>query len=123
MKKCPRCKIGKAESYFSKNSGRKDGLQGWCKDCIRLNSQTEKGKSIHKKGSETYWSKYPEKRKAQRVINNAIRDGRIERPSYCEGCFQEKFVEGHHPDYDKPLEVDWLCKKCHRELHKELAVL
>jgi hypothetical protein len=22
-----------------------------------------------------------------------------------------------HPDYDKPLEIVWLCKRCHNELH------
>lgn len=26
-------------------------------------------------------------------------------------------VEMHHPDYSKPLMVEWLCRPCHREIH------
>lgn len=25
----------------------------------------------------------------------------------------------HHEDYDKPLEVEWMCRKCHLEEHNE----
>ena len=28
-------------------------------------------------------------------------------------------VEMHHPDYSKPLLVEWTCRACHLKLHKE----
>jgi hypothetical protein len=28
-------------------------------------------------------------------------------------------AEKHHPDYDKPLEVIWMCRECHLEHHKQ----
>jgi len=26
----------------------------------------------------------------------------------------------HHPDYDKPLLVQWFCRPCHLQLHREM---
>ena len=43
----------------------------------------------------------------------------------CRDCGALK-VEAHHEDYSKPLEIIWLCKRCHARLHlkqKELAWL
>lgn len=33
-------------------------------------------------------------------------------PQPCIGCGAK--AEAHHPDYDKPLEVIWVCKAHHR---------
>lgn len=39
-------------------------------------------------------------------------------PYPCEVCSENK-VEAHHPDYNKPYDVRWLCFKHHREFHKQ----
>ena len=53
----------------------------------------------------------------RRRARNAVRAGRIVKTP-CEDC-GEPIVEMHHEDYEKPLEVKWLCKPCHWLLHNE----
>jgi predicted SprT family Zn-dependent metalloprotease len=45
---------------------------------------------------------------------------RIEIPftARCPYCNKYAF-EIHHPDYNKPLEVIFLCRRCHMKLHKK----
>ena len=38
-------------------------------------------------------------------------------PSPCSMCLSPE-AQKHHDDYDKPLQVRWLCRKCHVELHR-----
>ena len=136
MKRCSKCKIDKSRSSFSKRVASKDGLAYCCKVCAlkyyqspegkasdKRHKQSDKGKEGKKKTRDKYNLTYPEKHVAVRTLNNAIVAGEIIRPDFCEFCFQEKRVEGHHPDYDKPLEVDWLCPECHRKLHKEILLV
>lgn len=58
-------------------------------------------------------------------LEKAILYGKMERKYVCENCgasgnFKDgrSMVQAHHPDYNKPLEVMWLCQKCHHEWHK-----
>lgn len=46
---------------------------------------------------------------------NAITAGKIVKLP-CEVCGDEK-AEAHHDDYNKPLAVRWLCKRCHTDWH------
>jgi len=55
------------------------------------------------------------RRKARSELNHYLRDKHIERKP-CEVCGEK--AEAHHDDYNKPLEVRWLCRKHHREWHK-----
>lgn len=51
---------------------------------------------------------------ARREFSKAIRRGLIKRASACERCgVVTCSLDGHHCDYAKPLEVKWLCQKCH----------
>ncbi|MEG1495452.1 MAG: hypothetical protein RRZ84_07840 [Romboutsia sp.] len=56
------------------------------------------------------------RKKARTLLNHHLRDNNIERQP-CEVCCNPK-TEAHHDCYDKPLEIRWLCFKCHRKWHK-----
>ena len=53
---------------------------------------------------------------ARLKLNAAVRYGKVEKLP-CKMCGNTK-VEGHHEDYDQPLQVVWLCKKDHEEFHR-----
>lgn len=48
-------------------------------------------------------------------IGTAILNGIVVRKQ-CE-CGSRGFTLAHHEDYDKPLDVEFKCYKCHREIH------
>lgn len=54
---------------------------------------------------------------ARWLTHRAIKAGKlIKQP--CEQCGNVK-VQAHHRDYDKPLDVMWLCATCHRHIHAQ----
>ena len=57
--------------------------------------------------------------KAVYLVTRAIKAGRLVRGP-CAVCGVAERTEGHHPDYDKPLEVVWLCNKHHAMEHKRI---
>lgn len=69
----------------------------------------------HKAAAERWAAKHPERRKASHLVGNAVRDGKI-KATPCHVCGAEK-VEGHHPDYSRPLDVVWLCQPHHKQAH------
>lgn len=82
-------------------------------------AQTEQGKEAGNRGKRAWSERNPIKRGASHIVNNAVRDGRMVKPDNCEKCQASGRIEGHHCDYAKPLEVMWLCPKCHTDWHKE----
>jgi ribosomal protein S27AE len=47
----------------------------------------------------------------------AEEEGLIVRPDVCETCGEGVGLVRHHRDYNKPLEVTWLCGSCHSKEH------
>lgn len=46
-----------------------------------------------------------------------IRFIKISKISQCAECGSKTNLHRHHPDYNKPMEVIILCRKCHNLLH------
>ena len=61
----------------------------------------------------------PEQKRAWNALTSAVRYGEIRRGP-CEVCGTEEKVEAHHDDYSRPLDVRWLCRDHHEELHHPL---
>lgn len=70
-----------------------------------------------RKYRKTYWVKYKKRKvveeKARMLLNLAVEKGKITRPDTCSKCNKKGLIHAHHNDYEKPLEVEWLCHKCH----------
>ena len=64
-----------------------------------------------------YYRENPLKVKARRAVGTEIRAGRMKKQP-CEDCGKAK-AEAHHDDYEKPLDVRWLCRGCHSKRHPQ----
>ena len=64
--------------------------------------------------SKRYRDKTKNQSKAHYELRKALLHGEIEK-EFCAVCNSD--AEAHHPDYDKPLEVIWLCHKHHMQMH------
>jgi len=148
MKNCSKCGEEKSFEMFYKNPDSKDGYRGYCKVCCeaisRVHDSTEhrkiqnqlsnkkyresdagriansnyirsnRGKELRRK----YYQASKHKVKAHGIVAKAIKNGELIRQA-CGVCGNEK-VHAHHEDYDKPLDVVWLCHKHHMKLHATL---
>lgn len=79
--------------------------------------QTQEGKESLRKTREKYVRSNPLKRRASLQVNNAVRDGKLAKPSACSECGKGGRIHGHHDDYSEPLVVRWLCPACHVAWH------
>ena len=62
-------------------------------------------------------AEYRKKERARGMVNKRVQSGKIIKPDKCSKCGKRGYVEAHHDDYDKPLDVTWVCKDCHINIH------
>ena len=125
VKTCSNCYEEKSSEDFYKSIINKDGLLGQCKACHNKNvNANRKNKKLlsfkqvapHKK----FWLQENKlKQKAHQDVAYAVQTGRLIRQP-CERCDTTEHVVAHHEDYNKPLDVVWLCKHHHKERHLEI---
>ena len=87
------------------------------KENARRCANSEAGKAAKAKATAMRKADSPQKWVARNAVNNAIRDGKMQRGSACFFCGKGEKLQAHHHDYSKPLDVFWLCAPCHGKLH------
>jgi hypothetical protein len=140
MKKCFKCLLEKPLSEFYVHKQMGDGHLGKCKGCAKkdvhdryynpkfrpkiIEYEKNRFQDPNRKRKVYEYAKKrkknnPLKRLANQAISNGKRNGSVV-PQPCEVCGEIK-VQAHHTDYSKPLDVQWLCFKHHREAHGQVV--
>jgi ribosomal protein S27AE len=55
--------------------------------------------------------------RARQLANVHQARGKL-KPQPCEVCGTTVKVEKHHEDYSRPLDIRWLCRRCHLQEHE-----
>lgn len=80
--------------------------------------KTEEGRKRKTELAKIRRQKNPKLFSAGKKLLTAIKSGKLKRPSVCEKCGKKgKRIIAHHYDYDKPLDVLWICEICHSAIH------
>lgn len=138
MKTCFKCGIEKPMGEFYTHKAMADGHLNKCKQCTKddVNAHRlanlskcraydrERAKEVGRIKScarvSDEWRKKDKRRTAaHNAVARAVKAGKLDKRP-CQRCSAPKAI-AHHEDYDKPLDVVWLCQPCHKQRHKELA--
>lgn len=124
---CKQCNTTKAGAdFYACNKSR-------CKECIKASVRTNRLGKIdyyrqydrqraaqpHRRAnnfaqSQAWRNEFPNRRRAQGLVAHALRSGKLKKqPCWVCGCN----AVAHHPDYDRPLDVVWLCQPHHKQAH------
>jgi hypothetical protein len=131
LKNCSKCEVlvEFADDYPSRRGY-------WCKPCksaynvdsARRNRETKRKNNnayhsrISAKRAEAtakWRASHPEKRIAHQAVQTAVRNGSLKKKP-CEVCGSTVRIHAHHDNYEKKLDVIWVCQTHHMERHAML---
>lgn len=107
LNKCKPCVRGRVASHRERNV---DSIRAYDRARSKLPHRMEKTRSV----CAEWRVAQPKRRAAQIAVGNALRIGKLEKWP-CMICGEK--AEAHHPDYDQPLDVVWLCPAHHKQAH------
>jgi len=146
VKVCVTCRESLPLASFGKSKRNVGGFQGVCKRCayakfkawriknrpkvaariyVRKERQRKELQEYYREyrkshpGLESLRARYPQKEAARRKLRSAVELGNIIKPSSCQQCGASGSLHGHHHDYSKPFDVEWLCSLCHGKRHRK----
>jgi hypothetical protein len=128
LNKCKECTKKDSNKYRAENLDK-------CRAYDRKRSSLPHRVSLRKKVTKTwiedgrhtatvtrYRKRHPDRYRAHNKVNNATRNSKLERITVCSRCGMEtKNIQGHHPDYTRPLYIEWLCPECHGKEHRKYS--
>ncbi|MBE3087720.1 MAG: hypothetical protein IMZ71_01180 [Chloroflexi bacterium] len=139
-KECRECGQIKPIDEFYVHPAMGDGYLNKCKECVKArlrryrlanperSSAIDKAKYERVKSDPEYHAGRLGYQRAKRTPETmrahalAQRHLAANKPAICESCLERPAQQAHHPDYQKPLEVIWLCVRCHMRLHHASGV-
>lgn len=77
-------------------------------------NRSKKAQEALRRYQDKYRRENPGPVLARRLLKLAEFLGYIHRPTTCQVCGEAtRRLEAHHADYTRPLDVEWLCRRCH----------
>lgn len=139
MKNCRDCGVTRPLGDFYAHPRMADGHLNSCKECRKGFARKHRQANEHVRTLDAIRRQDPSRRayqrnlakawnkanplaeKAHRAVYNAVRYGRLEKAP-CQICGSDQHIIAHHHDYTKPLDVTWLCQRCHARGHASGAI-
>jgi len=128
VKTCSTCNTPKPLTDFHRRRDSADGHMGKCKACRKAwqRANLDKGarasadwRRSHKGQAWKARALVRMKASARAAVLRAVKAGTLIKTA-CEKCNATE-TEAHHPDYNRPLYVVWLCIPCHQAEHNRTA--